>query len=99
MPPEAAKIIESLQPYNTPNPTDVKIHLLWRLNKLCNIDKHTRIPVHGLTGIVKWDTFIPLPLPPEFPLPHGLRIKGTADQSIHRTTNICLSANRTNQRR
>lgn len=68
VPPEAAKIIESLQPYNIPNPTDVKQHLLWRLNKLCNVDKHIRIPVHGVTGIVKWDTFIPLPLPPEFPL-------------------------------
>jgi hypothetical protein len=67
VPPEAAKIIESLQPYNTPNPADVKNHLLWRLNKLCNVDKHIRIPVHGVTGIVKWDTFIPLPLPPEFP--------------------------------
>ena len=23
---------------------------------MCNIDKHTRIPVHGVTGVVTWDT-------------------------------------------
>ena len=68
VPPEAAKIIESLQPYNTLDPADVKNHLLWRLNKLCNIDKHIRIPIHGVTGAVKWDTFVPVPLPPEFQL-------------------------------
>src|ERR1700731_434622 len=47
VPPEGAKIIEALQPYNTLDPTDIKNHLLWRLNKLCNIDKHIRIPIHG----------------------------------------------------
>ena len=38
------RIIKSLQPYHRATPTD---HLLSRLNKLCNIDKHRRIPVHG----------------------------------------------------
>jgi hypothetical protein len=59
VPAKAVEIIESLQPYNAPTADAVREHLLWRLNKLCNIDKHTRIPVHGVTGIVKWDTFIP----------------------------------------
>jgi len=69
VPPDAAKIIESLQPYNaTPTPADAKNHLLWRLNKLCNVDKHIRIPVHGVTGVVRWNTFVPFPLPPEFAL-------------------------------
>jgi hypothetical protein len=68
VPPEAVKIIEALQPYNTLDPADVKNHLLWRLNKLCNIDKHIRIPIHGVTGSVKWNTFVPIPLPPDFQL-------------------------------
>ena len=58
VPADAAKVIESLQPYNAPT-SFVHENLLWRLNKLCNIDKHTRIPVHGVTGIVTWDTFVP----------------------------------------
>jgi hypothetical protein len=59
VPAKALEIIESLQPYNAPTPDGIREHLLWRLNKLCNIDKHTRIPVHGTTGIVTWDTFVP----------------------------------------
>jgi hypothetical protein len=43
--PAAAKaLIKSLQPYRRSDPT---AHLLWRLNRLCNIDKHRRIPIHG----------------------------------------------------
>jgi hypothetical protein len=49
---EAVAIIESLQPYNTPNPPGAKDHLLWKLNKMCNIDKHSRIPIHGHSGQV-----------------------------------------------
>jgi hypothetical protein len=59
VPTEAAKIIESLQPYNSPNATAAHEHILWRLNKLCIIDKHMRIPVLGVTGTVTWDTFVP----------------------------------------
>jgi hypothetical protein len=59
VPAGAAAIIESLQPYNAPNPNAISEHLLWRLNKLCNIDKHTRIPVHSTIGTVTWDTFVP----------------------------------------
>jgi hypothetical protein len=66
VPAEAAKIIESLQPYNAPTPEGIREHLLWRLNKLCNIDKHTRIPVHGTTGVIVWDTIVPFSLPKEF---------------------------------
>ena len=44
VPARAARIIESLQPYHGAEPS---AHLLWRLNRLCNIDKHRRIPVHG----------------------------------------------------
>jgi hypothetical protein len=63
---EAVKVIECLQPYNAPTPNAVREHLLWRLNKLCNIDKHTRIPIHGITGMVKWDTFVPVVRPKNF---------------------------------
>jgi hypothetical protein len=59
IPAKALEIIESLQPYNAPTPDGIREHLLWRLNKLCNIDKHTRIPVHGVAGVVTWDTFVP----------------------------------------
>jgi hypothetical protein len=58
VPTEAVRIIESLQPYNAPTEAAVREHLLWRLNKLCNIDKHIRIPMRGVTGMVKWSTFI-----------------------------------------
>ena len=44
VPAEALKIIESLQPYLGQNTAAAKSHLLWRLNMLCNIDKHRRIP-------------------------------------------------------
>src|ERR1700733_5129185 len=44
VPARAVRVIESLQPYHRANPP---AHLLWRLNRLCNIDKHRRIPVHG----------------------------------------------------
>lgn len=59
VPAKAREIIESLQPYNAPAPDGIREHLLWRLNKLCNIDKHTRIPVRGVTGIIRWQNFFP----------------------------------------
>jgi hypothetical protein len=45
VPTEAAAIIKSFQPYKSGDA--MKDHLLWRLNRLCNIDKHMRIPTHG----------------------------------------------------
>lgn len=59
VPTEAARIIESLQPFNAPTAAEVRDHLLWRLNRLCNIDKHIRIPIHGVTGTVTWQTLVP----------------------------------------
>jgi hypothetical protein len=47
VPTEAVTIIESLQPYHGRDRAAVKSHLLWRLNNICNIDKHRRIPVHS----------------------------------------------------
>jgi hypothetical protein len=58
VPAQAVAVIRSLQPYNTPNPLDIPTHQLWRLNKMCNIDKHMRIPVHGSTGTVT----LPVPI-------------------------------------
>jgi hypothetical protein len=60
VPAAALSIIESLQPYNAADPSDpsemarIRSHLLWKLDKLCNIDKHMRIPVHGTTGVILW---------------------------------------------
>lgn len=42
VPPDAVKIIESLQPYHSGDISAIRNHLLWRLNRLCNIDKHRR---------------------------------------------------------
>jgi hypothetical protein len=47
VPTKAVEIIESLQPYNRGDIVSIKAHPLWRLNKMCNIDKHMRIPVHS----------------------------------------------------
>ena len=44
VPTGALALIESYQPYNAQTPALIKEHLLWQLNKLCNIDKHRRIP-------------------------------------------------------
>ena len=43
IPCEAIEIIKSLQPYARGE--DFKSHPLWQLNKLCNVDKHTTIPI------------------------------------------------------
>jgi hypothetical protein len=45
VPTEAIAIIESFQPYRGRDTAARESHLLWRLNLLCNIDKHRRIPV------------------------------------------------------
>jgi hypothetical protein len=55
----ALTIIESLQPYAARDADAVRRHPLWRLNKLCNIDKHMRIPVHGVLGRVRWNNVLP----------------------------------------
>lgn len=60
VPTEAVRIIESLQPHHGVETAAIRSHLLWRLNKMCNIDKHRRIPVHGSVADFRW----PGPIPP-----------------------------------
>ena len=48
VPAEAAAIIELLQPYNGGDVEAIRSHTLWRLNKMCIIDKHMRIPTHSI---------------------------------------------------
>jgi hypothetical protein len=55
----AETIIESLQPYHGKDRAAVEANLLWRLNKLCNIDKHRRIPIHGSFAEFKLPASIP----------------------------------------
>jgi hypothetical protein len=43
IPPDALKVIESLQPYT--NQPQLKLHPLWRINKLANLDKHQVVPI------------------------------------------------------
>src|SRR5215469_14996221 len=45
VPAPAIHLIDSLQPYHGRDAAAISSHLLWRLNLLCNIDKHRRIPV------------------------------------------------------
>jgi hypothetical protein len=47
VPAGAVGIIDSLQPYHGGTDRAIKSHLLWRLNALCNIDKHRRVPVNA----------------------------------------------------
>jgi len=44
-------LIERLQPYHRPDPAT---HLLARLDRLGNIDKHRRIPVHSNEAIINF---------------------------------------------
>jgi hypothetical protein len=46
---EARRMIETFQPYygRQHDMAAIRSHLLWRLNTLCIIDKHRRIPVHS----------------------------------------------------
>lgn len=55
VPSAAVSVIQALQPYHAGNA--FKGHHLWRLNEMCNLDRHRRIPAHGtavqamLTGV------------------------------------------------
>jgi hypothetical protein len=57
VPTAAVRIIESLQPYNGQNAAAIKSHLLWQLNKLCNIDKHRRIPTDATATTFNFPKF------------------------------------------
>jgi hypothetical protein len=48
----AAKEIRTFQPYN--RGAAFKAHPLWRLNTMCNLDKHSRIPANGSEMIVNF---------------------------------------------
>jgi hypothetical protein len=48
VPDEAICEIQALQPYHRGNA--FKSHPLWRLDEICNLDKHRRIPAYG-TGL------------------------------------------------
>lgn len=73
VPADAVIIVESLQPYNAQNPSLVRSHLLWQLNKLCNIDKHRRIPTDATIMDFNF---------PDFPRQYKDRIKFDADREI-----------------
>jgi hypothetical protein len=61
VPTDAVAIIKSLQPYLGGNEATVWSHLLWRLDRLCNIDKHRRIPTHGSALVLQ--NILPAPVP------------------------------------
>ncbi len=54
VPDDARKVIVSLQPYQAGQAKAIHGHFLWRLNKLCNIDKHRRIPVHSNASTLRF---------------------------------------------
>ena len=62
VPTEARRMIETFQPYygRQHDPSAIRSHLLWRLNTLCIIDKHRRIPAHSDTSLAMFPD-----LPPE----------------------------------
>ena len=47
VPADAVSIIDELQPYHGRDAGAIRSNPLWRLNLMCNIDKHRRIPIHG----------------------------------------------------
>ena len=57
VPAGAIAIVESLQPYHAQNAAALHGHLLWRLNLLCNIDKHRRIPTDRNITIINFPDF------------------------------------------
>ena len=59
VPAGAVTLIKSLQPYQGRDRATIESHLLWRLNKLCNIDKHRRIPTHSSVVDFKLPASIP----------------------------------------
>src|SRR5579859_3666483 len=57
VPAQAVSIIESLQPYHRRDAAAIKSDPLWRLNKLCNIDKHRRIPTDAVASDYSFPDF------------------------------------------
>ena len=50
VPTAAVRIVDELQPHYRSDRAAIESHLLWQLNFLCNLDKHTRIPVWGMVS-------------------------------------------------
>jgi hypothetical protein len=57
VPDEAIYEIKSLQPYH--RGAAYKTHPLWRLDEMCNLDKHRRIPAHGSVAEVFFPNMTP----------------------------------------
>lgn len=74
IPTEALKVIEALQPY-TCQPT-LKLHPLWRINKLANLDKHQVVPISSINFAFGVH---------EVSMTHGRR-----DDEINHTTEIAI---------
>src|SRR5206468_11659498 len=54
---EAISEIKTFQPYH--RGTAYKSHPLWRLNELCNLDKHRRVPVDGHAAEIRFPNLTP----------------------------------------
>jgi hypothetical protein len=52
VPKEAVCEIEFLQPYH--RGASYKTHPLWRLDEMCNLDKHRRIPANGSATVLRF---------------------------------------------
>jgi hypothetical protein len=52
VPAEAICEIDALQPYH--RGTAYKSHPLWRLDEICNLDKHRRIPANGSASVMQF---------------------------------------------
>jgi hypothetical protein len=57
VPREAICEIESLQPYS--RGAAYKGHPLWRLDEICNLDKHRRIPANGSASVIYFPNLTP----------------------------------------
>jgi hypothetical protein len=57
VPPGAVSEIAALQPHH--RGAAYKSHPLWRLNEICNLDKHRRIPANGSAAVLNFPTITP----------------------------------------
>jgi hypothetical protein len=57
VPSEAICEIDFLQPYH--RGAHYKTHPLWRLDELCNLDKHRRIPANGSIAVLNFPNLAP----------------------------------------
>jgi len=57
VPDEAVREIDFLQPYH--RGASYKTHPLWRLDEICNLDKHRRIPANGSVQVLRFPNVTP----------------------------------------